>query len=808
MSDGPARLARREWLAASLLCAVGAALLLWPALFGGASTLSFELSDPRIDVRPWAREAQQPLPAINPVTPDIDLFHLPGLIRQRQLESTGTSLWDGAQFGGYPFAGNQPFPVFSPFTWLTGGMAPVDALDWLLWFHIAIAALLAYRTARMLGAGPPAAALAAVGFALSGWMSTKWHNAPNLYTSAWFPGLFAAAEWLRRGRIARGVFEGGLFLGLSLLSGFPQIGASMLAGFLLYVVLQRECRRPAALAGAGLAALIGLALAAPQLSLSAGAYEQSLRSEQVTRTATAQQGLPPGALLGALMPEFFGRPSDFAGPDPPAPSMKEWLPQRRLFSADLQDNVVENALYPGALLLLLLPLMLAAAADARARRLAWVALIGVALCMLWPWMMRMVPGASVLGAGNVKRLIVLLGCALPLAGALGLQALIDGRVRVPWRTTTVLLLIVALLPFLASAIDDPQSDAFADALIGQSLRQATMLLAGLVALVVMVRGRGVFRWLPALLLAIDLIGVAWAFNPFPPQHRAFPETPSLAALAERPGRVAVLGTPNVLPPTAAALFGIRSVHGVAPMVPSRSAELLALIEGPLHEPRDPRILRPFLQRESLTHPLLDLLNVDTVVHADPALSVATGWPVLFEHPAEGLAALARPNAGPRAFLCGGAEVVTGKTERLSRLASRDFPVHETVLLEREPGLELPARGEMVPATFHSERDDQITLTVQASFAGILVVTEAWDPGWRATLDDQETRLFIVDHALMGVAVPPGTHTVELVYDPHGRLIAGLLMVAAILALAWLFVSTVLSVRRTGTGSAPALTPSS
>jgi hypothetical protein len=271
--------------------------------------------------------------------------------------------------------------------------------------------------------------------------------------------------------------------------------------------------------------------------------------------------------------------------------------------------------------------------------------------------------------------------------------------------------------------------------------------------------------------------------------------PALEELAQRPGRVAVLGGPNLLPPTAAALFGIRCVHGVAPMVPARHAELLGLIEGPLHEERDPRILRPFLRSESLTHPLLDLLNVDTVVHADPELAAATGWPVLFEHPEEGLAALARPTAGPRAFLCGGAEVVTDKAQRLARLGARDFPVHGTVLLERAPGLDLPARGEMVAALAGARSDDRITVSVQAPFAGILVLTEDWAPGWRATLDNAETRVLHADHALMGVAVTPGQHMVEFTFEPHGLLRAGMAMTAGVLALLVMLVAGAWRARR-------------
>ena len=43
-------LARRELALAALLCALGSALLFWSPLFGGRCTLSFELSDPRLDV--------------------------------------------------------------------------------------------------------------------------------------------------------------------------------------------------------------------------------------------------------------------------------------------------------------------------------------------------------------------------------------------------------------------------------------------------------------------------------------------------------------------------------------------------------------------------------------------------------------------------------------------------------------------------------------------------------------------------------------------------------------------------------------
>src|SRR5262249_43518808 len=160
------------------------------------------------------------------------------------------------------------------------------------------------------------------------------------------PCLLVAFAALRAGRRRRAVIEGALGLGLSLLA-FPQVGALLALGFVVLVIMDPATRRFSALPAAGLVLLLGALLAAPQLRLGGAAYGRSLGAAPEARAATARGGLPPPALCDALRREFFGRPSDFARPAPPAPTMKDWLPQRLLFSADLQDNVVEDALYPG-----------------------------------------------------------------------------------------------------------------------------------------------------------------------------------------------------------------------------------------------------------------------------------------------------------------------------------------------------------------------------------------------------------------------------------------------------------------------------
>jgi uncharacterized membrane protein YfhO len=45
-----------------------------------------------------------------------------------------------------------------------------------------------------------------------------------------------------------------------------------------------------------------------------------------------------------------------------------------------------------------------------------------------------------------------------------------------------------------------------------------------------------------------------------------------------------------------------------------------------------------------------------------------------------------------------------------------------------------------------------------------VVSESYYPFWRATVDGRAARLFRIDYGLMGVALAPGEHDVELVYE--------------------------------------------
>jgi len=76
------------------------------------------------------------------------------------------------------------------------------------------------------------------------------------------------------------------------------------------------------------------------------------------------------------------------------------------------------------------------------------------------------------------------------------------------------------------------------------------------------------------------------------------------------------------------------------------------------------------------------------------------------------------------------------------------------------------------------------LDIRAEGPGLLVVTEGWDLGWSARVDDHAAAVLRVNHAEMGVALPPGIHRIVLSYRAPGLRAGALLAALAGAALAF------------------------
>jgi len=103
-----------------------------------------------------------------------------------------------------------------------------------------------------------------------------------------------------------------------------------------------------------------------------------------------------------------------------------------------------------------------------------------------------------------------------------------------------------------------------------------------------------------------------------------------------------------------------------------------------------------------------------------------------------------------------------------------------------PG-ELDAREECVRVTRYAP--ERVEIDVVAGAPGYLVLTDAWYPGWEATVDGEPMQVHRADLLFRAVAVDAGHHHVVLTYRPvslrigAGVSLAGLVGLAVVIALA-------------------------
>lgn len=120
----------------------------------------------------------------------------------------------------------------------------------------------------------------------------------------------------------------------------------------------------------------------------------------------------------------------------------------------------------------------------------------------------------------------------------------------------------------------------------------------------------------------------------------------------------------------------------------------------------------------------------------------------------------RLNAQPRFRWAARSVVVPNQEQRVKLLSSGSLSADTVVLSSPGPA----AAGQPGAVTVNADGMDSITTTVRASGAGYLVIADADQFGWAASVDGKRADLVPADQGLVAVPVPAGTHTVVVHYS--------------------------------------------
>ena len=739
-----------------------------------------------------------------------------------QRRSGGSLLWNPNNYAGLPHAANPLTGVYYPPNLLFSIVEPLRAYALVAALHVFLAGLFTFLFLRAIDLSRPAAVLGGMGFALSGWMAVHVHHMYFVHAHTWLPlGLFAVERFLASGS-RRALIGLAISIGMSFLAGFPQtavIDAYVLAvyGAVGLVGVVRRSGRNAAAGAAGLLllfAVIGVGLAAIQL-LPTYEFSKEAGHQGQTLADLESDSLVAASLLHLGFPDLFGNP---AFDEPAAINIfNVWL----LGPAAATNNYSERTFYPG----ILVGIAALFAFSFRRRRpeltLGVLGALSIPLALATPLLGFAIklPG---LGFGSPMRFTQIAAFAFPVLAAVVFDRLFEiARTRarrfeivatisgLPFVLAAVVFLMVLLIAptwatgvfvryLEANGIDakvgagqwsfEDKVARLKDSILGLRLAAGAILLgvAGFWFACILA-GRGARTGLVCAVLAVgfvpDLTAVFVRFNR-PVKREGLYSTPSPALehlKAEADGtRLMRFGAANeswFFLPNGPQAIGLKDAQGFRALTPRRYLDFLRTVEP---NPFDVGVLN-LKNPASLGRPQLDLLQVGHVIAEAPIPNAP--WPLVFPTKAEdakGFFIYKNPNVFPRAFVVPRTERIESDAAVLEKLrslplpdAASPHPLRAVAYVAGGATMTFPP-SDVDPLTttpsVSVDRPGQITVDLGGRYSGLLVVTESFAPGWKATVvrpgsADKARAVHCADHAFLATTVDRNDFSVVFTYAP-------------------------------------------
>jgi hypothetical protein len=166
--------------------------------------------------------------------------------------------------------------------------------------------------------------------------------------------------------------------------------------------------------------------------------------------------------------------------------------------------------------------------------------------------------------------------------------------------------------------------------------------------------------------------------------------------------------------------------------------------------------------------LMDILGIRWAITGQP-------WQqVLWAGADRRLQLVERPGAVPRVFLATKWHAVTGDHAVLEALAraqveAREPWVEHAALLHRRAAEAAvpapPANAAAGEVTIVRDANNTLVIKTRSAQPSLLMNSDTWYPGWRATVDGVEAPIHRANYMFRGVFVPAGEHTVRFDYWP-------------------------------------------
>ncbi len=644
-------------------------------------------------------------------------------------------LWNPYTFSGAPLLGNIQAAALYPLNILFFFLSFIDAWTIFIMMQPLLAGLFLYLYLRSLSLRVEASLLGAIAWSFSGF-SIAWLTWGTIgHVALWLPLSLLSIDKMSRNIIWAFIFV--LSLVFQFFAGHAQVSL-----YFILIVVAYGIRKKAILLFASLLSLSAL-LTAVQWMPFLDWIRQS--SRVIDGTVWTKEGwfIPWQHLVQFIAPDFFGNPT----------TLNYWG----------QWNYGELVGYIG-----IVPLVFAITAIF-SRRMKnygfWVGTLVVALLFALPTPVAYLPfilKVPVLSSLQPTRLMFVIDFVLVILAAYGCQNFIrhslasQGSV-LRSQAFRVLLFIGTVLGFL-----------WGIAIVGYlqiSMRNLVLPTVLLITAAILcffyrvTKFRTIITWCIVSITVVDLLRFGWKFTPFTPREYFFPETKVISFLNEQKEPFRVMSVEKrILPPNTASYFGIESIEGYDPIYSSRYEELLAAVARGKPDITPPFGFNRIVSIESINSPILPVLGARYVLSLAPIQEsyltevFSEGETIVYED----------TRAVPRVYA----------VERVMKASDKQQAIQALYDIKDYRG-EAVAEGDvsLVPVPMRSDEGVSLTgytsglLEIHAKLAvpRLIVIANAYNPKWRATIDGVKTTILRTNYAFQGVVVPEGSHRVILTY---------------------------------------------
>lgn len=269
------------------------------------------------------------------------------------------------------------------------------------------------------------------------------------------------------------------------------------------------------------------------------------------------------------------------------------------------------------------------------------------------------------------------------------------------------------------------------------------------------------------------------YHPFSPAKFFFPSHPILEAVKNKAGIDRFHGNSAAhLDKNFATFYGIYSAEGYDPLYIKRYGEFIASAKDG-HLPKQMQRSDADLNTEEL--PVSQSFTKDRVMNllgikyqTEKNENPSSDWDPNFDKFHEDRFNLIwqkdkwkiyeRRSALSRFIFFDSYVVKPNPDEIIKTFYDKDFPYDHTAILENKPAIEPQSGG---TSNYHVNlyKPLAIRLTVNLDRPKLLFLSDAYYPGWRASVDGVDTPILRADYAFRAISIPSGSHEVKFYYDP-------------------------------------------